>query len=209
VTFYECRARGLYGGSTSWSFGYKFNSTALLPAVASTFNSAITTWWTTATHGYGNLVNADVTLVDTVAYVINASTVVLDKVVTPNAQAGSNVHDSLAFQTSVWVAMYGDADTQSDRGGMMLPTPSNDNLVAEIWTSAFQTHLKDIFDPFFVTMRGLAGYSAVKVNPHTNRQGDPPFTQHPVNAYKIGNKPSTVRKRTKKRKPSVYVTGTI
>jgi hypothetical protein len=209
MTLYEVRARGLYGGSTSWSFGYKLNSTALIGTVASTFNSAITTWWTTATHGYANLVNADVTLVDTVVYVLNASQVVLDKQVTANAQVGTNTHDSLAFQTSVWVAMFGDSDTQSDRGGMMLPTPSNDNLVGEIWTAAMQTSLKDIFDPFFVSMRGLAGYSAVKINTHTNRQGDPPFTQHFVDAYKIGNKPSTVRRRTKKRKPTAYVTGTI
>jgi len=209
MTLYEVRARGLYGGSTSWSFGYKLNSTEALSSVESTFNAAITTWWTTATHGYENLVNADVTLVDTVTYTLNASLVVLDKDVTPNAQVGTNAHDSLAFQTSVWVAMFGAADTQSDRGGMMLPTPSNDNLVGEIWTAAFQTHLKDIFDPFFTTMRGLAGYSAVKINPHTNRQGDPPFTQHIVTDYKIGNKPSTVRRRTKKRRPTAYVTGTI
>lgn len=209
MTLYEVRARGLYGGSSSWSFGYLLNSTEAASSVASTFNGAITTWWTTATDGYANLCNADVTLVDTVTYTLNTSKVVLDKIVTANAQVGTNAHDSLAFQTAVWVAMLGDADTKSDRGGMMLPTPSNDNLVAEVWTAAFQESLQDIFDPFFVTMRALAGYSAVKINPHTNKQGDPPFTQHPVNAYKIGNKPATVRRRTKKRKPTVYVTGII
>lgn len=209
MTLYEVRARGLYGGSSSWSFGYLLNSTEALSSVASTFNGAMTTWWTTATDGYANFVNADVTLVDTLVYTLNSSKVVLDKFVTPNAQVGTNAHDSLAFQTAVWVAMTGDADTQSDRGGMFLPTPSNDNLVGDVWTAAFTESMQDIFDPFFVTMRALAGYSAVKINTNENRQGDAPFTQHIVNAYKIGNKPATVRRRTKKRRPTIYVSGVI
>jgi len=209
MTLFEVRAQGLYGGSSSWSFGYKFNSTALLASVASTFNGAITTWWTTATDGYANLCNADVTLVETITRVLNTELVQLDRLITPNAQVGTNAHDSLSFNTGVWVAHIGAAATASDRGGFFLPTPSNDNLVAEVWTAAFTESLQDIFDPFFVTMRALAGYSPVKINPHTNKAGDPPFTQHPVNEYKIGNKPASVRRRTKKRKPTIYVTGTI
>lgn len=209
MTLYEARARGQYGGSSSWSFGYKFNSTALLPAVLTAWDAAITAFWTTATHGYANYCNADVTLVDTVVYVLNSSLVVLDKDSTPNAQVGTNAHDSLAFQTAVFINHFGLSDTKSDRGGFFLPTPSNDNLVSEIWTAGFQTSIKDVLDPMFASMAGLAGYSAVKINPHTNKQGDPPFTQHVVNAWKMGNKPATVRKRTKKRRPSVYVTGTI
>jgi len=209
MTLFEVRARGLYGGSTTWTFGYKFNSTALIATVASAFNGAMTTWWTTAADGYANFVNADVTLVDTLVYVLNSDQIVLDKQVTANAQVGVNAHDSLAFQTAVWVAMTGASDTASDRGGFFLPTPSNDTLVGEVWTAAFTEALQDIFDPFFVTMRALAGYSPVKINKNTNRQGDPPGTQHVVNAYKIGNKPATVRRRTKKRRPTVYVTGVV
>ncbi len=66
-----------------------------------------------------------------------------------------------------------------------------------------------MLDPLFVTMRALAGYSAVKINKHTNRQGDPPGTQHAVSLWNMGNKPAAQRKRTKKRKPTVFVTGTI
>lgn len=209
MTLYMVRARGLYSGTSSWSFGYKLNSTEAASSVASTWNGAITTFWTTATDGYANLTNADVTLVDTVTYTLNASEVVLDKIVTANAQVGVNTHDSLPYQTAVWVAHLGADDTKSDRGGFMLPTPSNDNLVAHVWTAAFTESVQDILDPLFVTMRALAGYSAVKLNPHTNKQGDPPFTQHPVTSYKVGNKPATERRRTKKRVPTIFLTGTI
>lgn len=209
MTLYEVRAQGLYGGTSSWSFGYLFNSTALIDAVESAWDGAVSTFWNTTTNGYKNYTNADVTLVDTLTYVLNSSEVVLDKRVTANARVGINAHDSLSFNTAVWINHYGLSDTKSDRGGFYLPTPSNDTLVGEIWTSAFQTSVKAVLDPMFVTMRALAGYSAVKINKHTNKQGDPPGTQHAVSAWKMGNKPAAQRRRTKKRKPTVFVTGTI
>ena len=209
MTLYEVRARGQYGGSTSWSFGYMLNSTEALSSVESAWDAAITAFWTTAADGYANLCNADVTLVDTVTYTLNPSLRVLNKAVTANAHPGTNAHDSLAFNTAVWVAQVGQTDTKSDRGGFFLPTPSNDNLVAEVWTPAFVESLQDILDPLFVSMRALAGYSAVKVNKHVNKQGEAAFTQHLVDTYKIGNKPASLRKRTKKRKPTIYVTGTV
>lgn len=209
MTLYEVRAKGLYGGSSSWSFGYKLNSTEALSSVESAWNGAITTFWTTATDGYTNLTNADVTLVETLTYTLSPTEVVLNSAVTANAQAGTNGHDSLPFNTGVWIQHYGENDTKSDRGGFFLPTPSNDNLVGEVWTAAFTESLQDIIDPLFATMRGLAGYSAVKLNKHTNKQGDAPYTQHLVDHWRAGNKPASVRRRTKKRKPTIYVTGTI
>lgn len=209
MTLYEVRAKGLYAADTSWSFGYRFNSTALIDAVATAWDGAISTFWNTTTDGYKNFCNADVTLVNTLTYVTNTEGVVLDKRDIANARAGINGHDSLAFNTAVWINHYGLSDTQSDRGGFYLPTPSNDNLVGDIWIAGFQTSVKAVLDPLFVTMRALAGYSAVKFNAHINRQGDAPFTQHSVSAWKMGNKPATQRRRTKKRRPTVYVTGTI
>lgn len=209
MTIYLARASGLYSSESTWSFGYLLNSTEAASSVASTFDGAISTFWNTTTDGYKNLVNADVELVETKIYTMNSSLRTLGKIVTPNSRVGINAHDSLPFQTSVWVAMYGATDTKSDRGGFKLPTPSNDMYVGDIYTSAFQASAKIILDAFFTTMRGLAGYSAIKMNPHTNKQGDPPFTQHIVTNYKVSNKPASNRQRTRKRLPTAYVTGTI
>lgn len=209
MTIYQVRARGLFAGADRFSFGYLLNSTAAESSVASTFTSAITTFWTTATNGYANLCNADVALVDTVVYTMNPSLVVLSKTVTANAHAGTNAHDSLPPGTSVWVAMLGAQDTKSDRGGFKLPPPSNDQYVAGILTAAFQTSLKAVLDPFFTTMKGLAGYSAIKMNRHPNKQGEAAFTQHIVTSYKVGNKAMSNRNRTKKIIPTAYVTGSL
>lgn len=209
MTLYAVRARGLYNAADTWSFGYKLNSTAAASTVASAWNSAMSTFWTTATHGFENLCFTDVALVDTVAYTLNNSLVVLDKIVTANSQTGSSANGSLAYGTTITVAMSGDNDTKSDRGHMSLPTPDVGFLADGLYTSTIQTHLTSILNALFVSMRGLAGYSAVKVNTHTNRQGDAPFTQHPVNAWSVSNKPGSARQRVRKQHPTVFVTGTI
>jgi hypothetical protein len=209
VTIYQVRARGLFNTADRFSFGYLLNSTAAESSVASTFTSAITTFWTTATNGYANLCNADVALVDTVVYTMNPSLRALSKTVTANAHAGTNTHDSLPPGISVFVRMIGATDTKSDRGGFKLPSPSNDMFVGAILTAGFQTSLKAVLDPFFTTMKGLAGYSAIKMNRKPNLQGDPAFTQHIVTSYSVSNKPSMNRNRTKKILGTAFVTGSL
>jgi len=209
MTIYAVRAHGLYNGKDKWSFGYLLNSTEALSSVASTFDGAISTFWTTATHGYENLAFTDVTLTNTTVYTMNSSLVVLNKLDTANSKAGASENGSLAYGTSVTVAMLGDNDTQSDRGHMSLPTPDVGFLVDGLYTATLQTHLTSILNAFFTTMRGLAGYSAIKVNRHVNRQGDAPFTQHTVDKWSVSNKPGSARMRTKKQLPTAFVTGTI
>lgn len=209
MSIYLCRARGLYNGLDRFSFGYYLESTVAESTVASTFTSAITTFWTTATNGYENYCSSVVALVDTVVYTVNPSLRVLSKTETANAQVGTASAASLPFNTSVTVSMLGANDTKSDRGRFKLPAPVSSALNNGLWTSAFQTSLKDVLDPFFVTMRGLAGYSPVKFNRKPNLQGDPAFTAHVINAYSISNKPGTNRQRTRKQLPTAFVTGTV
>jgi hypothetical protein len=209
VTLYEVRARGLYNSADQWSFGYKFNSTAVLNDVASAFDSAISAFWTVATHGFENLCFTDVALVDTLVYVLSTEQVVLDKKITANSKTGTSSNGSAPYGTSVTVAMSGNQDTKSDRGHMSLPTVDVGFIADGLFTATLQTHLKAILDTFFASMGALAGYSAVKINAHTNRQGDAPFTQHIVNKYSVSNKPGTANMRRRKQKATAFVTGTI
>lgn len=209
MTLYLARARGLYNSAESFSFGYKFNSTALIGTVASTFTSAVTTFWTTATNGYANYAFTDVALVDTVIYELNVDELTVDKTVTANAHAGTSGTSSLPYGTSPYVRMLGAEDTRSDQGGFALPTPVQSALGLGLWTSAFTASMKLVLDPFFTSMRGLAGYSAVKTNRRVNKQGDAPHTQHIVTSYSLSNKPGTRKQRTRKQKATAFVTGTV
>lgn len=209
MTIYSVRARGLYGASERFSFGYLLVSSVAESTVASTFTSAITTFWTTATNGYANYCTSDVALVDTVVYTMNPSLLSLSKTVTANAHAGTAAAPSLPFEASVTISMKGANDTKSDRGSFKLPAPASLAIAAGLWTSAFQTSLKDVLDPFFVSMRGLAGYSPVKINRRPNKQGEAAFTQHVITSYSVSNKPGSNRQRTKKQLPTAFVTGTV
>ncbi len=209
MTIYRVRARGLYNSADTFSFGYLLNSTAAESTVASTFTSAITALWTTATNGYANYTFTDVALVDTVVYTVNPSLRALSKTVTANAHAGTSGTSSLAYGTSATIAMLGTSDTKSDRGHMSLPTPVQSTVALGLYSSAFQTSVKTVLDVFFSSMRGLAGYSAVKINTKPNKLGDPAFTQHVVTSYSFSNKPGSARMRTRKQKPTAFVTGTI
>jgi hypothetical protein len=209
MTLYSVRARGNFGGAEIFSFGYLLNSTVAESTVASTFTSAITTFWTTATDGYANYAVAAVALTDTVVYTLNPSLRVLSKTVTANAHAGTASGVSTPYDTAVTVDMKGALDTKSDRGRFKLPAPVSTTLSAGLYTSAFQTSLKNVLDAFFLSMHGLSGYQPVKVNRRANLQGDPAFTQHVVNAYSVSNKPGSNRQRTRKQLPTAFVTGTI
>lgn len=206
---YKLRVRGLYAGAFRWSYGFNIQSTAAIATVASTLHDATNTFWTTTTDGYEHLVNADVTVVDVAAYLCNASWLTIQKDVLALSLTGSNANASLPFNTSAILSLTGDSDTKSDRGFMRLPTPANDSVTSHVFTSAFLAHVAAITDPFFVTMRGLAGYAAVSYNRRTNKQGEAPFTAHPLNKWDMSNKPGTERSRTKKILPTAFITGVV
>ncbi len=209
MTTYKCQVNGLYGGARTWSTAYHIVSTEAASSVASTFDAAWNTLWTTATNGYTHLCNADVTVVNTVVYTLNFSFRTIGKVTTALALAGTNTHDSLPFQISPFVAFLGALDEPSDRGRMKFPTPSNDQYVGDKLIDAFEDSMKAVLDPFFVSMRALAGYRAVTANAHTNKLGEPPWTLHDITGYQVGNKVGTVRKRTTKTRSTRFVTGTV
>jgi hypothetical protein len=209
MTIYSCRVRGLYAGAYRWSYGIHCNATVSATSLLSTWHDANSTLWTTATHGYQHLVSTEVTTVDVAVYTLNASLVTLAINKTPLAITGDNANASLPFATSTTVNFYGNSDIKSDRGRMKLPAPSEDNLVAHVWSTAFLTSMKDILDPFTATLDAISGFQSGSWNRRTNRQGDPPFTFHPFTAYAVTNKPGTNRNRTKKILPSASVAGSI
>lgn len=209
MTIYKCQVNGLYGGARTWSTAFHIVSTEAASSVASTLDSAWNTLWTTGTDGYTHLCNADVTVVNTRVYTLNSTFRTIGKFTTDRALAGTNTHDSLPFQIAPFVAFLGGTDEPSDRGRMKFPTPSNDQYVGDKLIDAFEDSMKLVLDPFFVTMRALAGYRFVTANAHVNKLGEAPWTLHDITGYELGNKVGTVRKRTQKTKSTRTVSGTV
>ncbi len=209
MSIYKCQINGLYAGARTWSTAFHITSTVAASTVASALDGAWDTLWTTATNGYTHLCNADVTVVNTRVYTLNNQFRTIGKITTPRALAGANTHDSLPFNISPFVSFLGAVDEPSDRGRMKFPTPSNDQYVGDKLIDAFEDSMKAILDPFFVSMRALAGYRFVTANAHTNKLGEAPWTLHDITGYQVGNKVGTVNKRQRKTLSTRFVSGTV
>lgn len=209
MTIYSCRVRGLAAGAYRWSYGIHCNATVSASSLLSTWHDANNTLWTTATHGIQHLVGDEIATVDVAVYTLNSSLITLAVTSTPLSIVGDNANESLPFDVSVTVGFTGSSDIKSDRGRLKLPPPATDSVVDHVYTSAFLTHLKDVFDPFFTTLNAVSGFQMGSYNRKTNKQGDPPNTFHPFTTYLISNKPGQNRNRTKKIIPSASVTGSV
>lgn len=209
MTTYKCQVNGLFAASRTWSTSFHIVSSDTIDNVASKLDGAWNTFWTTATNGYENLCNADVTVVNTRVYSLNSTFRTTGKKTTPRALAGIDGTNSLPPNLSPIVGFLGAADEPSDRGRMKLPVPAVDTFASIYYTDAFGDSLEAILNPFFATMRTLPGYRFVTANAHTNKLGDPPWTLHDITAWNFGNKTGTVNRRQRKTLASRVLTGTV
>jgi hypothetical protein len=209
VTNYRLRMNGLLNGTHTWSCGYHITSTAALATVATTLDGAWNTLWTDGAHGIGLFLHTDVTLVNTTVYQCNASWLTTAKTVTDRALAGTDANPTFDYGSAPFIELYDGVDNRSDRGFIKFPPPATDAVAGSLLTSTFQTALNDVLGPFFTTMKGLAGYTVVSYNRLTNKAGDPPFTNHTLTNYSLGNKLGTNRKRKRKLLATNVLTGSL
>lgn len=206
---YRLRINGGLPNGLLWSTGYNILSTAAPATVASTLDTAWNTLWTDATNGLEKFVHTDVTTINTVVYTTNTNWVTTAKITTPRALAGTDANASMSLAACPYIAFTGTSDTKSDKGRMKLPPLASDAIAAGLVTNACVTALTTVFNAFFTTMKGLAGYQAVSYNRHTNKQGDPPFTPHQLTGGLLVNRLGTERPRTRKLKTTFSGTITL
>src|SRR5215472_217312 len=156
---FRLRVNGLLNASLKWSMGYDIISTAALATVASTFDTAVGTLWTTAVNGIQQLSASDVTVVNTTVYQTNASWITTAKTLTPHAIAGAHGTVTTDYGSSPFVFMNNPAnDSRSFRGHIKLPPLTQDQYLNGLLINAAVTSLNTVFQAFFTTMKGLAGY---------------------------------------------------
>ena len=200
MSTYRLRINGALPGGLLWSTGYTILSTAAASSVASTLDSAWNTLWTDATNGLGKFVHTDVTTINTVVYTLNTSLITTAKNTTPRALAGTDANPTMDLASSPYIAFTGAQDTKSDKGRMKLPPLASDVIAAGLVTNACVTSLTTVFNAFFTTMKGLAGYQAVSFNRHVNKQGDPANTPHQLTGGLLVNRLGSERPRKRKLK---------
>lgn len=209
MTNFKLRVTGALPQALSWSSGYNIVSSATLTTVSSTFNAAFNSFWTDATNGLEKYVPAGVTTVQTIAYQMSSTWRVTGKDVRALALAGTDVNHISNIAASPYVLFTGATDNATDRGHMKLPPFGNDAIVDGLVTNAVVTSLTTSLQTFFTTMKALAGYSVVSYNRHTNKLGDPPFTNHPLVNFEMVNRCGTERARQRKLKVTFVGNGTL
>lgn len=207
---YKLRCNGLLGGTLKWSMGYNIVSTAALATVASTFDTAIGTLWTTATNGLQNFTHTDVTVVNTTVYQVNNIWFTTNKAVTAHAIAGTDANTTPHYSLAAFVFMNStNAQGKSYRGHIKMPPFANDTMAAGLLTAGVVTSLTTVWQAFFTTMKGLAGYSVVSYNRKPNKALDVAFTQHQLTAFTIPNKIGSNEQRADKQLATNSGTGTL
>ena len=207
---YKLRVNGLLGGTFKWSMGYNILSTAALATVASTFDTALGTLWTTATNGIENFCHTDVTVVNTTVYQVNTQWRVTNKTVTAHALAGTDANVTPHYSLSGYVFMNSTSNNgKSYRGHIKMPPFANDTMAAGLLNAGVVTSLTTVWQAFFTTMKGLAGYEVVSYNRLPNKLGDAAFTPHQLSAFQIPNKIGSEEQRDDKQLATSFGTGTL
>jgi len=207
---YKLRVNGLLGGAFKWSMGYNILSTAALATVASTFDTAFGTLWTTATNGIENFCHTDVTVVNTTVYQVSTLWITQSKAVTAHALAGTDVAVTPHYSLSAFVFMNSTSNNgRSYRGHIKMPPFASDTMAAGLLNAGVVTSLGTVWQAFFTTMKGLAGYEVVSVNRKPNKLGDPIFTPHQLTAFTISNKVGSNEQRHDKQLATNSTTGTL
>lgn len=207
MTDFKCEIRGLIGATRRWSMGMHLTGGVSEAALAATFNAAASALFTTATDGIQHLVTSDVTTTDTVVRTLNVTMKTLSKTTSALALTGDGSGQSLPWKDSCVVEMYSSILNQKRaRGSFYLPPFAQSQLAADVYISANQESLQDVLDVFFPAIH-TSGVQSFSFNSKPLKDGTPAFTKTILDKYRVSDKPTSQKGRTRKIIPT-YTIGT-
>lgn len=202
MTNLSARVFGLYAGAFEWSYGFHFTSTTDVSSAATTLHDATNAFWTVATNGYQHYCFTDVAVTSVQTKVYNASWQMTGKKSLALAITGDGATASLAFTTCVNHRLLATSGMKGQDGHIKLPTPRIGAISAHLLSAALLASQQIIWLQFWTDMSALTGFQLVTFNRHTNKFGDPPFTNHLIGSTETSDKPGTARMRTRKVVPT-------
>lgn len=208
MSIYKVKIAGQYNATTNWSTGFHCESTVAESTINASAVSAWSTLWNDATNGYKLFTSAAVTTTFISTSTLNPSLRLLTKTSQGVSLAGTGVGNLLPLNIAPLLCFTGAQDTKSDRGRMRLPVVLEAEWVSGVWLAAFLTSLGTVFQTFWTTLNGNAGFKVTTYNRLTNKQGEAPFTSHPLPNWNIPSLPGTARQRTRKLIPTRATAGT-
>ena len=204
---YGLKIFGQLGGVLPWSTGLFVDSDESEASVAATFHDAVSSLWTTATHGIQNFLNAEVTVTSVSASTLNGT--FHQVTTTPLALAipGTDENASLPWMNSIVIKSVDGFSNKGGHGRLKLPVPAVDVMDAGLLAESVQDSIATVFGTFAGTMV-TAGAVPFLWNRLEWKDGTPPYTTRPLVApyYLCSDKLGTVRRRVSKQ-ATTYLNG--
>jgi len=209
VTDFSGRVNGLLGAVLPWSFGFWMTGApASEGALATAFNNATSSLFTTAVNGLENFMSADVTVTGTVVSTLNATLHQTTQTINTLSITGTDANASLPWSTAEVVTLRSNLATKYGHGRIFLPPFAEDQIAAHVIKAATLTSMKTVFDAFFTSVTG-AGVSFFIYNKKTLKNGQAPYTKTLLQAFDLSNKPAQQRRRVSKLVPTRTTGGVI
>jgi hypothetical protein len=192
----------LNAGNLPWSFSMLATGAISEATAASTFNSAMTSLFTTATSGLETMLPTDVSLTKTQAATVDTNLHQVSITSNANVIAGTDANAALPKQLSIVVTTRSATPTKSGHGRFWLPPFAEDTLgTGGLLASTTQTHLQTVFNAFFSSLT-TAGLSLFIENRRPLKNGTPVGTRKTLTTYDISNEFRVHRHRVSKIVPT-------
>lgn len=189
-------------GSLPWSFSMLATGAIAEATAASTFNTAMTALWTTATSGLETMCPTDVSLTKTQAATVDSNLHQVTLTSNANVIAGTDANAALPKQLSIVVTTRSAAPIKSGHGRFWLPPFAVDTVgTGGLLASTTQTHLQTIFNAFFSSLT-TAGLSLFIQNRKPLKNGTAAGTRHTLTTYDVSQEFRVHRHRVSKIVPT-------
>lgn len=192
----------LNAGNLPWSFSMLATGAVSEATAATSFDTAMSALWTTATVGLENFIPTDVSLTKTQAATVNSALRQVTLTSNANVKAGTDANAALPKQLSIVVTTRSASPIKSGHGRFWLPPFADDTLgTGGLLASTVQTHLQTAFNSFFSSLV-TGGLSFFIQNRRALKDGTPVGTRHTLTTYDISNEFRVHRHRVSKIVPT-------
>ena len=194
---------GVFPDGRTWSNRLTLANTAATAGLLATWSTAVTNFWTDATHGVQTLYPVGTVLNQTSAAVLDSGMREGEKLFQTLSLPGTNVGDGLPDQDAILVSLRGTAVGKKNRGRMYLPGPADTVAIVGEMDNTSTTRVSTAIKALFNDMRA-AGSTFYVYNAKASVHDPIPFTLKVISDEKVDRFIRSQRRRQEKNR-AIYV----
>lgn len=203
MPLYRATMSGVFPDGRTWSSRLTLYSAASTASTLATWATALTGFWTDATHGVQTLYPVGTVLSLATMATLDTTMREGEKLSQPLTLPGTNVGDSLPAQDAILVSLRGTAVGKKNRGRMYLPGPADTVATVGEMDATSTTRVATAIRQLFADMRA-AGATFYVYNAKASTHDPIPFTLKVITTEVVDRFIRSQRRRQEKNK-AIYV----